>query len=154
MMTHHWLSPRARERLESELADLVSKRDVDPDSGGYVVDAWLTRRSRIREIHELLSAAGSSAPPPDDGVAEPGMVLTVRYGDAEDTETFLLGVRGVEGDELEVYSPNSPLGQALLGATPGEERRYRLPDGRHQKVTLLAARPLAQSPAASWENST
>jgi transcription elongation GreA/GreB family factor len=67
------------------------------------------------------------------------MVLTVRYADSGDTETFLLGVRGAEGSDIEVYSPNSPLGRALLGATPGDHRDYLLPNGREQRVTLVAA---------------
>ena len=29
--------------------------------------------------------------PPNDGVAEPGMVVTVRFGGSDEVETFLLG---------------------------------------------------------------
>lgn len=139
-MTAVWLSPHARQRLEAELVELMSRHDVsgDTDDGG-VVEAWLARRTRIGEIHELLSNAADGTFPPDDGVAEPGMVLTVRYADSGDTETFLLGVRGAEGSDIEVYSPNSPLGRALLGATPGDHRDYLLPNGREQRVTLVAA---------------
>lgn len=140
-MTAVWLSPHARQRLEAELVELMSRHDVsgDTDDDGGVVEAWLARRTRIGEIHELLSNAADGTFPPDDGVAEPGMVLTVRYADTGDTETFLLGVRGAEGSDMEVYSPNSPLGRALLGATPGDHRDYLLPNGREQRVTLVAA---------------
>lgn len=154
-MTAVWLSPHARQRLEAELVELMSRHDVggDTDDDGGVVEAWLARRTRISEIHELLSNAADGTFPPDDGVAEPGMVLTVRYADTGDTETFLLGVRGAEGSEMEVYSPNSPLGRALLGATPGDHRDYLLPNGREQRVTLVAAVSLgahltASAPAA------
>ena len=140
-MTAVWLSPHARQRLEAELIELMSRHDVggDTEDDGGVVEAWLARRTRIGEIHELLSNAADGTFPPDDGVAEPGMVLTVRYADSGDTETFLLGVRGAEGSDMEVYSPNSPLGRALLGATPGDHRDYLLPNGREQRVTLVAA---------------
>lgn len=145
MMTT-WLSPQARERLEAELADLLTHRDLDTDAENYddqVIGAWLARKARIREIHELLSAAPAGATfPPDDGVVEPGMVVTVRYEGSEDTETFLLGVRGAEDSGVEVYSPHSPLGQALLGATPGARRDYLLPSGARQAVTVVAAAPL------------
>lgn len=53
------------------------------------------------------------------GVALPGSVVTVYYDDDEsDIETFLIATRQeVFGDgKLEVYSPNSPLGAALLNA--------------------------------------
>ncbi|WP_009949925.1 GreA/GreB family elongation factor [Saccharopolyspora erythraea] len=85
------------------------------------------RRARIREIQELLHDAVVGEAPPDDGVAEPGMVLTVRFDDGE-TETFLLGARvGADLNGLAVYSPESPLGAAQPGARQGEQRAYSLP---------------------------
>lgn len=138
-----WMTPHTRAALEAELAGLLTvPHAADAESRtDQVVDAWLARKHRIREIHELLSRAGHTGVPPDDGVAEPGMVLTVRFDDTGDTETFLLGTRGTTDDELEVYTVYSPLGSALLGATPGRQCSYRLPTGRSQRVTLLAAIP-------------
>ena len=43
--------------------------------------------------------------------------------------------------DIEVYSPQSPLGAALLGATPGETREYTLPNGKSQSVTVKDAKP-------------
>ena len=62
--------------------------------------------------------------------------------DEDDVETFLLATReeGAYGD-LEAYSPNSPLGRALLDAKVGETREYELPNGGTMKVTLLKAEP-------------
>lgn len=79
--------------------------------------------------------------PLDDGVAEPGMVVTIRYDDTSDIETFLLGVRGAEYGHTEVYSIQSPLGAAIAGARPGERRAYTLPSGAILTVTLLEAVP-------------
>jgi transcription elongation GreA/GreB family factor len=79
--------------------------------------------------------------PPDDGIAEPGMVVTIRYDDTGDTETFLLGVRGPEYGDMEVYSNQSPLGAAIMGARPGERRTFTLPSGANLTVTLLKAVP-------------
>ena len=56
--------------------------------------------------------------PPDDGIAEPGMVLTIRYDDTGDIETFLLGVRGAEYGDMEVYSNPIPAGRRARGRTP------------------------------------
>ena len=69
------------------------------------------------------------------------MVLTVRYDDTGDTETFLLGVRGVEDADIEVYSAQSPLGNAIVGARPGEQRTYSIPSNDSVPVTLLDAVP-------------
>jgi transcription elongation factor GreA len=79
--------------------------------------------------------------PPDDGIAEPGMVVTIRYDDTGDTETFLLGVRGAEYGDMEVYSIHSPLGAAVAGARAGQRRAYTLPSGVTLTVTLLSAVP-------------
>lgn len=146
-----WLSPQARTRLETELAELMTHHPVDDDARDrdeQIVEAWLARKARIRQIHELLSNSVVGELPPDDGVAEPGMVLTVRYDDSGDTETFLLGVRGVEDADIEVYSVQSPLGQALAGARAGEQRSFALPNGGTQPVTLVSAVPYGAHIAA------
>ena len=145
-MTAIWMSAQARRRLEVEMVELMSHRDFDATSEDYddqVVAAWLARKARIREIHNLLTDAVVGQDPPDDGVAEPGMVLTIRYDDTDDVETFLLGVRGAEDIDVEVYSLKSPLGSALAGARPGEQRSYPRPNGSSQPVTLLSAVPFA-----------
>jgi transcription elongation GreA/GreB family factor len=149
-----WLTPGAHRRLRDELADLFA---IDTaEAGGHDRDegdaggrpARSRRRERVREIRELLARAVVGEDPPDDGMAEPGMVLTVHYGDADDTETFLLGMRAVEHGDIEVYSPASPLGSALLGARRGEQRTYRVPDGSTVQVTLVDAVPYGRHPTA------
>jgi transcription elongation factor GreA len=70
------------------------------------------------------------------------MVLTVRFDDECGTEVFLLGVRdGADLDGLEVCSPGSPVGAALLGARQGEERSYVDPTGGIRRVLLVRAVP-------------
>lgn len=132
-----WMTPQTKERLLAELAELSAPQT---GSGSTDISEQQARQTRIHQIHELLSTAVVGEDPPDDGVAEPGMVLTVRYGDG-DTETFLLGVRDDDQSGLEVYSPQSPLGRAITGARPGEERSYQVPSGANVTVTLLDATP-------------
>ncbi|WP_406690253.1 GreA/GreB family elongation factor [Saccharopolyspora sp. ID03-671] len=136
-----WMTQQVHDRLRAELAELLNRRsaaDIDTESDPLVDEGH--RRARIREIRDLLSNAVVGEPPPDDGVAEPGMLLTVRFDDGE-TETFLLGTRdGADADGLTVYSPESPLGAALTGARQGEERTYDVPGGT-VRVTLLRAVP-------------
>ncbi|MFB1295101.1 GreA/GreB family elongation factor [Mycobacterium sp. pW049] len=145
---HIWMTPQARESLKRELAALLAvPRTAGTDD---IVDAWLARKERIREIHELLSRAERAVDPADDGIAEPGMVLSVRFDDTGDIETFLLGSRGTADPDLDVYTVSSPLGRALVGATPGQQCSYPLPGGRVQSVTLLSATPYgAHAVAAS-----
>lgn len=147
-----WISPQAYERLQRELATLRELRtaaaaDGDTDENTDAVHrAW---QARIQQIHDLLINAVVGEDPPNDGIAEPGMVLTIRYDDTGDTETFLLGVRGAEHGDIEVYSNQSPLGAAIAGARPGERRTYTLPSGATLTVTLLDAVPYGMHTADS-----
>lgn len=133
-----WMTQQARDRLEAELITLTEPRvGSDTDEFGD----QQARQVRVHQIHDLLARAVVGEDPPDDGVAEPGMVLTVRYEDSGDTETFLLGVRDDDGSGVEVYSTQSPLGKAITGARPGEQRTYQVPSGATVSVTLVDAVP-------------
>jgi transcription elongation factor GreA len=141
-----WMTRRAYLRLQAELAGPRSQPAIEvPDDfmdyDDNVVAAYRPRRARIGQIHDLLANAIVGEDPPDDGVAEPGMVLTVRYDDTGDTETLLLGVRGAEDADIEVYSAHSPLGSAIVGARPREQRTYSIPGKGSVPVTLLDAVP-------------
>ncbi|WP_214364260.1 transcription elongation factor GreA [Pseudonocardia sp. H11422] len=151
-----WLTQEAYDRLKHELDELIANRPVIAaeinarreegdlkENGGYHAarEEQGQQEARIRQLQELLRTAQVGTAPTDSDVAAPGMVLTIRYDD-EDTEQVLLGSReeGSHGD-LQVISPNSPLGAALLGARVGETREYQLPDGGSMKVSLVSAEP-------------
>jgi transcription elongation factor GreA len=152
-----WLTQEAYDRLKQELDELIayrpsmaakinaSREEGDlKENGGYHAarEEQGQQEARIRQLQELLRDAKVGEAPTSSGVAEPGMVLTVKYGGDDETEEFLLATReeGAHG-AMEVYSPSSPLGQALLGAKNGEARQYTLPNGNVMKVTLLNAVP-------------
>jgi transcription elongation factor GreA len=89
----------------------------------------------------LINAVVGEDPPNDGSIAEPGMVVTIRYDATGDVDTFLLGVHGAEYADMEVYSIESPLGAAIVGARPGQQRTYSLLSGATLTVTLLKAVP-------------
>lgn len=95
----------------------------------------------MQQIHDLLMHAVVGDDPPNDGVAEPGMVVTIRYDATGDTSTFLLGAHGAEFADIDVYSIQSPLGAAIAGARPGARRTYSPSAGGSLTVTLLNAVP-------------
>ncbi|CAJ1581781.1 GreA/GreB family elongation factor [[Mycobacterium] wendilense] len=137
-----WLTPAAHEKLREELETLQRWTDDNDDSSDQNAEAVRrANQARIQEIHEILGNATVGEEPPNDGVAEPGMVLTIRYEGSDDTEEFLLGTRGADYGGIEVYSPSSPLGAAINGARVGDVRSYELPNGSSQEVTLLSAVP-------------
>jgi transcription elongation factor GreA len=153
-----WLTQEAHDRLKNELDELVLQRPVIAaeinarreegdlkENGGYHAarDEQAKMEDRIRKLQELLREAQVGVRPADDGTVEPGMVVTVSYdGDDSDQETFLLGSReeGTHGS-LQVYSPQSPLGAAIHGASRGESREFLLPNGKTQKVSIVEAKP-------------
>ncbi|RZT83985.1 transcription elongation factor GreA [Pseudonocardia sediminis] len=151
-----WLTQEAYDRLKSELDGLIANRPVIAaeinarreegdlkENGGYHAarEDQGQQEARIRQLQELLRTAQVGTAPSSNDQASPGTVLTIRYDD-DDSEKVLLGSReeGSHGD-LQVVSPNSPLGAALLGAKPGETREYQLPDGGNMKVSLVAVEP-------------
>nr|WP_090342567.1 GreA/GreB family elongation factor [Mycolicibacterium malmesburyense]CRL73018.1 transcription elongation factor [Mycolicibacterium malmesburyense] len=139
-----WISRAAYERLQQELAtlrELCANAVPDEEADENATAIKRARQSRIQQIHEMLINAVVGEDPPDDGVAEPGMVITVRYDDTGEIETFLFGVRSAEHGDMEVYSTESPLGAAILGAKPGEQRTFKLPSGGDLSVTMLTAVP-------------
>lgn len=151
--THVWLAEDAYENLRAELRELLALRErggaADTTDDQHHAEQR-GREQRIRRLQELLQDPVVGQRPPDDGVAEPGMVLTVRYEEDGEVETFLLAhsESGAYPPDLMVCSPDSPLGRALPGARQGQRLRYRLPDGGAPEITLLRAVPYGRDRAA------
>ncbi len=153
-----WLTQESHDRLKSELDSLIANRPVIAaeinerreegdlkENGGYHAarEEQGQQEARIRQLQELLNNAKVGVAPTQSGVALPGSVVTVYYdGDESDTETFLIATREDSGsDGLDIYSPSSPLGAALLNAKVGDTREYSVSSGRQFKVTLVKAEP-------------
>lgn len=146
-----WLTHDAYERLTAELRELLRQRNEQ--AGRRADEVHLgeerERSQRIRKLQELLQDPVVGQEPPDDGIVEPGMVVTVRYENDEETETLLFAERD-EGvpPGIEVCSPGSPLGRALAGAKEGEQRSCPLPDGRTMAVWVVRAVPYGHAASA------
>ena len=152
-----WLTQEAFARLKEELDDLITGRPVIAaeinarrqegdlrENGGYhaAKEEQGKQEARIRQLQELLRTAQVGDAPTADGVAGPGMVVTVRFEDEDETEQFLIGSREEAGTGgLEVYSAQSPLGRALTGTHEGDACTYETPTGKTMRVTLLTAKP-------------
>jgi len=154
-----WLSQEAYDRLKAELDHLVSQRPVIAaeinarreegdlrENGGYHAarEEQGKMEGRIRYLQELLRTARVGEAPATDAIA-PGTVVTIQFDDDEDdTETFLLGSREISATtDLTVYSPESALGQAILGTRQGQTVTYTAPSGAEIKVTVVRFEPFA-----------
>lgn len=147
------LTQQAYDRLKDELAHL------EGDARKKVIDSIATARShgdlsenaeyhaakeqqgmqeaRVRQIREMLENA-EIIKATDDGVVKPGALVTIRIGD-DDAETYLLGSREEKGAEHDILTPESPMGQALIGHSAGETVVAQIPSGE-LKVEIIEVR--------------
>jgi transcription elongation factor GreA len=152
-----WLSQEAYDRLQAELDEHIANRPAIAaeinarreegdlrENGGYHAarEEQGKAEGRIRYLQELLRTAKVGDAPTADKVA-PGTVVTIYFDDdAGDTETFLLGSREIAATtDLTVYSPESALGKAILGAGAGQTVTYTAPSGADIKVTVVSFAP-------------
>ncbi|WP_031506399.1 transcription elongation factor GreA [Streptomyces megasporus] len=153
-----WLTQEAYDQLKAELeylsgparAEIAKKIEAAREegdlreNGGYhaAKEEQGKQELRVRQLTQLLENAKVGEPPADDGVVEPGMVVTVAFdGDEDDKLTFLLASREYASSDVETYSPQSPLGTGVNGKKVGDEARYELPNGKMASVKILAAKP-------------
>jgi transcription elongation factor GreA len=154
-----WLTQDAHDKLQAELENLKgpvrqeiiarisAARDEGDlkENGGYhaAKDEQGKVEARIRQLEDMLRRAEVGDTPADDGIVEPGMVVTYKFvGDDDDeAEKFLLGAREIEPEGLTVYSPQSAMGSAILGARRGDTVSYTAPNGKEQQVEILDAVP-------------
>lgn len=141
-----WLTRDGYARMKDELLRLVKERAGEAPSNDEDFAAERRERDqRIRKLQEMLQDPTIGDLPPDDGVAEPGMVVTVAFADGGDEETFLLAEReDAVHPDVEICSPDSPLGRALVGAREGEVCQYEAPGRRSMTVTLVRAVPYGE----------
>jgi transcription elongation factor GreA len=156
-----WLTQEAYDRLKAELDYLSGPARTDiarkieaaraegdlRENGGYhaAKDEQGQMEARIVTLQHILETARVGAPPRTDGVVGPGMTVTVRFVKDEDEVTFLLASREESGSPIDVYSPRSPLGSAIMGKKVGEKATYSLPNGRAATVEILEAVPYVGS---------
>jgi transcription elongation factor GreA len=153
-----WLTQDAYDKLQGELeqlsgpgrADVTAKiaaaRDEGDlrENGGYHAarEEQGKQEARIRQLTDMLRRAEVGESPANADQVGPGTRVTIAFdGDESDTDTFLLGSREVLGldDDLDtnVYSPQSPLGAAILGKSKGDKATYEAPNGRKINVTVV-----------------
>ena len=146
-----WLTQEAYDRLADELEYLITIARGDiakriqeareegdlKENGGYhaAKEEQGKIEMRINRIEEILATASVGDAPKAHGVVEQGLVITVDLNGS--VKKFLLGSAEISDDEVEVYSPDSPIGQAILGKSIGEELAVHLPNGKTISVKVL-----------------
>jgi transcription elongation factor GreA len=149
-----WLTQEAFDGLQAELADREGPLRVEittrislardegdlKENGGYHAarEEQGKNEARIRVLKHLLE--NSKVGVPDAAVDEvaQGKVVTVRILALDEEMTFLLAsLEEAATASIDVYSPTSPLGQAVLGKRVGESSSYELANGKTMEVEIL-----------------
>lgn len=150
------LTRSAHERLKAEHYDLTTRGRIEvahkieaarllgdlSENGDYhaAKDEQGHMEGRIRQLEHLLEHA-EIIEGGDDGLVAAGTIVTIVYeGDSPDmAERYLLGhMEEKDGSsDVEIMSPQSALGAALIGKAEGATVEYTTPTGASLKVQIL-----------------
>ena len=153
-----WLTQEAYDRLQGELTEREGPGRVEitkrielareegdlKENGGYhaAKEEQGKSEARIRQLRQLLESAQIGVPDAEVDEVAQGKVITVRFPSDGEVEAFLLGSREEAAHaSIEVYSPTSPLGSAVLGKRIGESATYQLANGKDMSVEIVKVEP-------------
>ena len=153
MADTHELTQAAYDRLKAEYDDLVTHKKIEiarkietaremgdlSENGDYhaakeeqgKMAGRIAHLNAILENHVIVEAGGSTE-------VRTGSVVTIRYEGDDDTERYLLGSIEERSDDLEVMSPGSALGEALMGKKAGDTVSYETPTGATLSVEVVS----------------
>ncbi|MGC8511712.1 MAG: transcription elongation factor GreA [Acidimicrobiales bacterium] len=149
------LTKETFERLKEELEDLKTRGRIEiakaieaaralgdlSENGDYhaAKDAQGKMEARIRQLEATLegaeivtTGAGSG------GAVEVGVVVALRYDGDDTEERYLVGSIEERRDGVTVVSPQSALGQALVGKKRGDKVSYETPTGAQLVVEIVS----------------
>jgi transcription elongation factor GreA len=148
------LTQSTYERLQAELEDLTTRGRVEvarqieaaralgdlSENGDYhaAKDFQGKMEARIRQLQATLASAEVvELTGGDQETVAAGTVVEIRYEGDDDTEKFFVGSIEERHEGVDVISPGSPLGKALIGRGPGDTVEYEAPGGV-LRVEILA----------------
>jgi transcription elongation factor GreA len=147
------LTQAAFDRLKSEHDDLVTRGRIDiarkiesarelgdlSENGDYhaAKEEQGKMQGRINHLANLIENAVIVEVGGADEV-QAGVVVSLRYEGDDDVERYLLGSIEERIEGVEVMSPGSALGEALVGHKAGDTVEYETPTGARLKVEVVA----------------
>ena len=140
------LSQAAFDRLKAEHEELTTRGRIDiarkieaarelgdlSENGDYHAAKEEQGKMEGRIIHLARILENAEIVAGDDGGSSEvrtGSVVTVMHEDDDEPEKYLVGSIEEQRDDVIVVSPGSPMGVALLGASPGQTVEYETPAG-------------------------
>ncbi len=149
----HHFSQATFDRLSAELEELTTTARIDiarkiqaarelgdlSENGDYhaakeeqgKMEARIGHLAALIEKAEIIDDSG-----PLDAVVQ-GCVVAITYEGDDEAERYLIGSIEEKGTDVEVLTPGSPLGQALLGSKVGDWVEFESPTGAVLKVEVV-----------------
>ena len=150
----HELSQTAHDRLRSEFEQLTTVGRVDiarkieaarelgdlSENGDYhaAKDEQGKMETRIAQLSALLNNCRIVEAGDRSSVAVGSVVTVAHGGDPDDVETYLVGSIEERHDGLDVISPASPMGTAIMGARIGDTLSFESPAGGTLTVQIVS----------------
>ncbi len=146
------LSQAAYDRIKAEHDDLVTRGKIDiarkietarelgdlSENGDYhaAKEEQGKMAGRINHLANLLENGVIVGSEGTDEV-QAGVIVGIRYEGDTDVERYLLGSIEERVEGVEVMSPGSALGKALVGAKIGDKVKYETPTGAELEVEIV-----------------
>ncbi len=139
------LSQAAYDRLKEEYTNLTSAGRIDiarkietarelgdlSENGDYhaAKEEQGKMEGRIAHLASILENAEIVDEISGGDTVRAGSIIAICYAGDDDPEKYLIGSIEERVEDVEVISPTSPLGEALIGARVGETVTYEAPGG-------------------------
>ena len=150
--TVHHLTAATHERLSAELGHLTTVWRLEiaqkieaaralgdlSENGDYhaAKDEQGKQEMRIRQLEAILKAAQITDVGTSDVVA-PGVTVKVQFVGEDAEELFFVGsIEEHTADEVEIASPTSTLGAAMIGHKVGDVVSYLSPSGKELSLEI------------------
>ena len=132
------MSTTDRDEIVSRVAAARDEGDLKENSGYHAArDQLGLLDAKIRDLKELLKHAKVGDVPESNGIVEIGTIVTAAI--AGDESRFFIGNREIASQvkDLDAYSPESPVGQAILGLKVGDKTTFTAPNGKEIAVEII-----------------
>ena len=147
-----WLTQESFDRLSAELVDRsgplrseitkkieLAREEGDlKENGGYHAarEEQGKNEARIRQLKQMLENAQIGTPPSNTGTIAIGHVVTVEFSDGDSERFWLVSREEAVHATMDVYSPDSPLGNAVIGKKQGDKSSFALPNGKEISILI------------------
>ena len=147
-----WLTQEAYDRLASELEYLltVARQDIArkiqeareegdlKENGGYhaAKEEQGKIEARAARLENILANAVVGEAKESQGIVDQGTIVRMTLNGNE--IEFLLGSLEIAQDrDIDVYSPDSPIGTAIMGSKVGDKVSFFAPNGKEREIEIL-----------------